>query len=855
MSQQDANGTAAAPALALNFAERVSERAHELAVGSEDIAAAAQRAAKSLFDQGVASEHASLPYITSLLESVVPRGVGSQKRKREGETGGTHPLFPATPLNEVVLAGMGNEQIWNQLELRASKLAHVLESVMSQEGEDEEDGDDADTQRRGDGESALEDIDEALEDDAPSDDDEDEHDAGMDDSADEGYPGASDLSDVDPGEVFYEPLQTEEQQQKRKAEKEREEMMDMYSGGDPAVLDALLRGRGVGEGGEEDAWEDGEEDGEGEDEREDGGRSGAAHKSILDTLDDASDRPQPAGRRHPTLDDTFFSIDEFNRATEEDERRSLTSRANLSGGDEDEDENDVDLFAAVDEEDDSDGEEKSAAEITYKDFFDPVHSARKPKERRVPPAAKPRPTETPRSAVVRFSEQVRVRPIKKCKPRENVAGLLTGGGGEDAEEDAWEDEEGESEEGNSEEESDNMGEEDEESNEEDDEEESDEEDEEEESGEEDEEDESGEEDEEDEQAGDDVPMHPTDTAAGADATAGRVAEDLFADDAEEDAPSTMSKHEQRLAQLGEEIARFEEENVQKKDWTLMGEASRGDRPENSLLEEDLDFERTAKTKPTLTREAAEGLEALIKRRILERTFDDVIRQREVDALPFLGSKMLELSDTRSMKSLAELYEDEYQAARGAERGDASLSEADAKLDKERAGVAAATDALFNKLEALSNAHYTPKAPKAAIETLSNTASISMESALPTTMSAGTMLAPEEVYDAPRHAAALAGDKSEMAPAEKRRMHNQLRQAKRKRNDRIRRAETSLELARGAPRKGDEKTEKDKALKSLLGNKGVSVVGKDSKRQGVREAVTGKKGKVAAEPKSGTQWKL
>jgi len=91
---------------------------------------------------------------------------------------------------------------------------------------------------------------------------------------------------------------------------------------------------------------------------------------------------------------------------------------------------------------------------------------------------------------------------------------------------------------------------------------------------------------------------------------------------------------------------------------------------------------------------------MIKRRIRERQFDDVIRQRDLDALPFAPSKMLELSDAKSSKSLAELYEDEYQAA----RGDAPQAESDVKLANEHAAIASDMEALLNKLEALSNAH-------------------------------------------------------------------------------------------------------------------------------------------------------
>lgn len=102
-------------------------------------------------------------------------------------------------------------------------------------------------------------------------------------------------------------------------------------------------------------------------------------------------------------------------------------------------------------------------------------------------------------------------------------------------------------------------------------------------------------------------------------TAQRVSADLFADEPSSSSASAeqLSAHERRQASLAEEIAALEAENVGKRDWTLMGEAGSRARPVNSLLEEDLEFEHTAKATPVITEETTEGLEDLIKRRILD----------------------------------------------------------------------------------------------------------------------------------------------------------------------------------------------------------------------------------------------
>ena len=188
----------------------------------------------------------------------------------------------------------------------------------------------------------------------------------------------------------------------RKEEKERQEMMQMYGVSDPALNDALTSA------------------------------------SSDDDEEEEEDKEKP---RHPTLDDDFFSIDEFNRLTEAQERQEHSSRAHLSGEEEEEDMDGIDLFAPVDEDEGED--EMDVSEIRYADFFDPIKKKRPAKSMDASP---------PRAPQVRFHDQVRVRPIKKAKSQ-SLAGLLTDGddeedeNGEEEEEDDGdeEDEEGEEE--------------------------------------------------------------------------------------------------------------------------------------------------------------------------------------------------------------------------------------------------------------------------------------------------------------------------------------------------------------------------------------------------------------------------
>ena len=121
-------------------------------------------------------------------------------------------------------------------------------------------------------------------------------------------------------------------------------------------------------------------------------------------------------------------------------------------------------------------------------------------------------------------------------------------------------------------------------------------------------------------------------------------------------------------------------------------------------------------------------------------------------------------------------------------------------------------------------------PKATISTVSNVASATLESALPTTKSAASMLAPEEVFDA---STAETRARSELLPAEKRALRNKHRKSKKKARDTL---EKSVDkFARSKAPKG-LKAQKTAALKSVIrSGKGITVVGKQMRDLGARKA--------------------
>ncbi|CAZ84033.1 unnamed protein product [Tuber melanosporum] len=249
----------------------------------------------------------------------------------------------------------------------------------------------------------------------------------------------------------------------------------------------------------------------------------------------------------------------------------------------------------------------------------------------------------------------------------------------------------------------------------------------------------------------------------------RVRRDLFDDDVSEEGSdfdmdddlanpiSHRSTHEKRQATIIEQIRQLEAANVAKKQWTLAGEARSTTRPLNSLLEEDLDFERAGKPVPVITQEVTEDLEEMIKRRIIASDFDEVIRRRPDDISSRFRRGRIELDDSKPQQGLAEIYEREHLQKIDPENNpdikDEKLAEAHREIGELFSDVS-------RKLDALSSWHFTPKPPKPAISIVVDAPAISMEEAQPSAVDGGalaaniSMLAPQEVY-APQKGRAVA----------------------------------------------------------------------------------------------------
>ncbi|AQZ09613.1 MPP10 (YJR002W) [Zygosaccharomyces parabailii] len=305
--------------------------------------------------------------------------------------------------------------------------------------------------------------------------------------------------------------------------------------------------------------------------------------------------------------------------------------------------------------------------------------------------------------------------------------------------------------------------------------------------------------------------------------------DLFADedneqeqdDENENAANKLSTFKKQQLEIKKQIDQLEAEAIADKKWALKGEVQSKDRPQDALLEEEIEFDRTSKPVPVITKEVSESLEEMIRRRIQDANFDDLQRRVVTDTNLKKYKPDFQLSDQKSSKSLAELYEDDYKGV----SQDTAVSE---ELEKEHNGISEMFSNLFYKLDALSSAHFIPKHAKKSLEVRVNTPAVSMEEAQPLTLSTEQSLAPQEVY-----AVRKGGTASEI------RLKNGMAAARdeltREDKQRLRRAMKRKRAKDGTAGQGNErkKTKKDAAVSALSNAKNITVINKRGEKHDIR----------------------
>lgn len=342
-------------------------------------------------------------------------------------------------------------------------------------------------------------------------------------------------------------------------------------------------------------------------------------------------------------------------------------------------------------------------------------------------------------------------------------------------------------------------------------------------------------------------------------------------------PSRRSRHEIAQVRLAAEIRRLEAANVAKRDWTLSGETGAADRPINSLLEEDLDFERVGKPIPVITNEVSEDIEAMIKRRIIAREFDEVIRRRPDNlATETIRRGRFELDDTKPQQSLAEIYEAEHLRTTNP---DTYMDATSTKLKQDTDSAEALWKEVSAKLDVLCSLHYRPKPPQASISVVADVPAITIEEARPSTgadMGGGatSMLAPQEIYvagedngkeDKKREIITKGGvavSREEMEQDTKKRRRRRTKERIRKSGgDKALPAAAAAGGTKNVTNGGENKKKKttEKEVMSQLKKGGVRIIGKkgdirDVTGQKLPSSISGHHGK-AENDESGARLKL
>ncbi|QLL33507.1 hypothetical protein HG536_0E04180 [Torulaspora globosa] len=303
--------------------------------------------------------------------------------------------------------------------------------------------------------------------------------------------------------------------------------------------------------------------------------------------------------------------------------------------------------------------------------------------------------------------------------------------------------------------------------------------------------------------------------------------DLFAEEQEaselEDVnPGTsLSTYERQQIDIQKQIEQLEQEAVAEKKWALQGEIEAQDRPADSLLTEDVEFDRTAKPVPVVTTEVTESIEQMIRRRIQEYNFDDLPKRVISDVSSQSAKPQFELSDQKSARSLAQIYEEDYKNI----PQDAEISE---EIKKSHDEITSLFTNLCYKLDALSSAHFIPKPAEKSLEVRVDTAAISMEDAQPLSMSSASALAPQEIYKVERSRNmneitlknGITMSKDELTRDDKNRLR---RAAKRKRS------KTASQITK-------KKSKKDEVINTLAKNKNVTVINSKGEKHDVRGRV-------------------
>lgn len=203
----------------------------------------------------------------------------------------------------------------------------------------------------------------------------------------------------------------------------------------------------------------------------------------------------------------------------------------------------------------------------------------------------------------------------------------------------------------------------------------------------------------------------------------------------------MSSHQNRQMTINKQIDQLENDAIKHKPWQLQGEVRSSLRPENSLLEAVLEYDRPVINAPAVTAESSLKLEELIKQRISEDRFDDVVGRVPDEDLT-KTRKIVDVSMEKSKEGLGDIYEREFLKT-------TSRSGIDPESQKDQDEITVMYERLCWKLDALSNFHFTPKPAVKELQVKPSVPAIALEEMIPVGISDANLKAPEEIFEKKR----------------------------------------------------------------------------------------------------------
>ncbi|XP_047436722.1 U3 small nucleolar ribonucleoprotein protein MPP10 [Mugil cephalus] len=314
--------------------------------------------------------------------------------------------------------------------------------------------------------------------------------------------------------------------------------------------------------------------------------------------------------------------------------------------------------------------------------------------------------------------------------------------------------------------------------------------------------------------------------SGDDDSEGEDMEDIFGGKAPSSAKSeSKSSFEKRQEKMSAKIADLEKAALAEKPWQLTGEVTAQSRPENSMLEEHVEFEQASRMAPAVTEETTLQLEDIIKQRIKDQVFDDVVRKEKPKEEVFEYKKRLTLDHEKSKQSLAEIYEQEY------------LKQNQQKTEEEEnpshVEIQKLMDTLFIKLDALSNFHFTPKPPVPEVKVVSNLPSIVMEEVAPVGTSDATLLAPQEVKEKNKAGDVLGA--TEKTSTDKKRERRHKKKVKRLKIREKEQRQKLKEASKAGENKKPSKAEVTETLKKLTKGGKATILKDEGKDKALRSS--------------------